>query len=107
MAPSIESQMFEVVTSMVTSCPVILDEPPIMAVVRIMTGAERLIGALEDHSLADDFLTEARSEWLRIHTTMMSDPQSFAIWLDQFSARFVLEAKRRNLEQLESGSATT
>jgi hypothetical protein len=99
MAGSLEGRMFEVLTAAFTSCPVILEEPPIMATARVMTVADRLIAALEEFGLADDFLTEARHSILDNIVSMMSEPTKYEAWLDQISMQFTAEAKRRNLAQ--------
>lgn len=93
----IEIRMFKVIASMFTACPVILDEPPIMAVTRMMTAAERLIVILEDFGLSDEFLSAARRSWLENVTSMMSEPEHFRAWVDQMSAEFVTEMKARNI----------
>ncbi len=94
--------MFEILTAAFTSCPVILGEPPIMATARLLTVADRLIATLEDHGLADSFLSEARKDLLSNITSMMSEPAKYEAWLDDISMRFTAEAKRRNLAQLEA-----
>lgn len=104
MTTSIEDRMFEVITSMFTSCPVILDEPPIMAVARVVTAAERSIAALEEHGMSDDFLSAARRSSLENTTSMMSEPERFRAWVDQMSTDFVAEAKRRNIARFRSGA---
>lgn len=94
---AIEIRMFKVIAFMFTACPVILDEPPIMAVARMMTAAERLIVTLEDFGLSDEFLSAAQRSWLENATSMMSEPEKFRTWVDHISTEFVIEAKARNI----------
>jgi hypothetical protein len=96
MQTSLEDRMFEIATTAFTSCPVILDEPPIMATTRVLVIVDRLIAALEAHGLADPFLTEARLDLLDHSALMMSEPARYTAWLDEIAMRFTAEAKRRN-----------
>jgi hypothetical protein len=103
----IEIRMFKVITFMFTACPVILDEPPIMAVARMMTAAERLIVTLEDFGLSDEFLSAARGSWLENVTSMMSQPEQFRAWVDRISTEFVTEAKARNNSKAKAETSVT
>jgi hypothetical protein len=100
MSATVESRMFEVITSMFTACPVIPQETPIMAVARLLTAAERTITVLEEFGLADDFLVGARTAMLENISLALNEPPKFYEWLDEISMEFVAEAKRRNAELL-------
>lgn len=92
----LQTSLFETVASMVTSTPIMLDEPPIMATVRMLHCASLLISVLEQNGQSDEFLSSARADFERDKTIVMSDPEQFIIWLNALSARFVHEVKRRN-----------
>ena len=103
----IETRMFKVIAFMFTACPVILDEPPIMAVTRMMTAAERLIVTLEDFGLSDEFLSAAKRSWLENVTSMMSEPEQFRAWVDRISTEFVIEVKARNIAIAKAETSVT
>lgn len=98
MPATVESRMFEVITSMFTACPVIPEETHIMAVARLLTAAERTIAVLEEFGLADDFLSSARTAILTNISSALNEPDKFREWLDQISMDFVVETKKRNAE---------
>lgn len=97
MAATIEDRLFDVITSMYTACPVVLEEPSIMAAGRIVKWAEQLIAVLEDFGLSDEFLSAARTATLDNITSMFADPERFGPWLDEITVEFVGEARRRNI----------
>jgi hypothetical protein len=97
MSEPLQSALFDTVASMITSTPVMMDEPPIMGTIKILHCASLLISVLEQHGLSDEFLSAARVDFERDKTMSMSDPEQWATWLDDLSARFVLEVKHRNM----------
>jgi hypothetical protein len=97
MAEKIEDRLFEIISGMFTACPVILEEPSIMATARILTWGEQLIAVLQEVGLSDDFLSTWREAVHENLTTALTSPPTFAAWTEEATIAFVGEAKRRNL----------
>jgi hypothetical protein len=93
---SLQSGLFDTVASMITSTPVMLDEPLIMSTFRMLHYACTLISLLEHNGQNDEFLSLARTDFERERTLVMSDPEQFITWMNGLSDRFVHEVKRRN-----------
>jgi hypothetical protein len=96
MTESLQAAVFSSVTSMVTAAPVMFDEPTLLHTFHIVDAAASLVGRLEAHGLADEFLSEFRTEWEHRKVIMMSEPHNYITMLDDVAARFVREAKKRN-----------
>jgi Family of unknown function (DUF6092) len=96
MAESLQAAVFSSVTSMVTAAPVMFDEPMLLHTFHMVDAAASLVGRLEGHGVADEFLSEFRAEWEHGKILMMSEPHNYVTMLDDFAARFVREAKKRN-----------
>jgi hypothetical protein len=93
----LEREMFKVITHLVSSAPVSLDETPILAAFRMVDGANRLM-ALAEQSEAfaqDDFLTAARQDYLAHFSLVMTDQVAFEAWLMEYVRGFTKEALRR------------
>ena len=93
----LDQQLFQVVTHLVSSAPVSLDETPILAAFRMVDGAARLMAMAEaSDSFADDpFLTAARADYLAHFNLVMTDQVAFEVWLAGFVRGFTREALRR------------
>ena len=70
-----------------------IDEPPIYGPFRMIDAVDRLMAGCFD----DDFLSRLKVELEREKQKVMTDREAFVAWLDDLSARFAAEAKRRNL----------
>jgi hypothetical protein len=97
---SLPSSMFDIIASMVTTTPVVLNESPLMATVRMMSAVSLLIEVLEQNGHSDEFLSTARVDYEHDKTLVMDHPEQFISFLDDLTDRFVREVKRRNLTAL-------
>ena len=86
-------EAFRLATFLVTAARDVIDEPAIYGPFRMVDAVDRLIARAFD----DDFLREIQPELEREKQKVMSDREAFVAWLDDLSARFAVEAKRRNL----------
>jgi uncharacterized protein DUF6092 len=86
-------EAFRLATFLVTAARDVIDEPAIYGPFRMVDAVDRLIA----RSFDDDFLREIQPELEREKQKVMSDREGFVAWLDDLSARFAVEAKRRNL----------
>jgi hypothetical protein len=85
---------FRLATFLVTAARDLVDEPAIYGPFRMVDAVDRLMAGTFD----DEFLTEIKPELEREKQKVMSDRDAFVAWLDDLSARFAIEAKKRNLE---------
>jgi hypothetical protein len=85
---------FRLATFLVTAARDVVDEPAIYGPFRMIDAVERLMAGVFD----DEFLTQIKPELEREKYKVMSDRDAFVAWLDDISAKFAVEAKRRNLE---------
>lgn len=84
---------FRLATFLVTAARDVIDEPAIYAPFRMIDAVERLMAG----SFDDDFLRELKPELEREKQKVMTDRDGFVAWLDDLSARFAAETRRRNL----------
>jgi hypothetical protein len=84
---------FRLATFLVTAARDLVDEPAIYGPFRLIDAVDRLMTGAFD----DDFLRSVQPELEREKQKVMSDRDAFVAWLDDISARFAAEAKRRNL----------
>ena len=96
-AMDLNQELFKVVTHLVSSAPVSLDETPILAAFRMVDGANRLIALAQssDAFAADEFLAAMREDYLAHFALVMTDQVAFEAWLDGYVRRFTKEAFRR------------
>ncbi|MGO9657108.1 MAG: DUF6092 family protein [Acidimicrobiales bacterium] len=85
---------FRLATFLVTAARDVVDEPAIYGPFRMIDAVDRLMAGTFD----DEFLTTIKPELEREKQKVMSDRDGFVAWLDELSARFAAEAKRRNVE---------
>jgi hypothetical protein len=85
---------FRLATFLVTAARDLVDEPAIYGPFRMIDAVDRLMADAFD----DDFLNKIKPELEREKQKVMTDRDGFVTWLDDLSARFAVEAKRRNLE---------
>ncbi len=97
MSGQLDREMFKVITHLVSSAPVSLDETPILAAFRMVDGANRLMALAEesDAFAEDDFLTAARQDYLAHFNLVMTDQVAFEAWLMDYVRSFTTEALRR------------
>ncbi|MCW2577851.1 MAG: hypothetical protein JWR28_508 [Modestobacter sp.] len=107
MSGELDQQLFQVVTHLVSSAPVSLDETPILAAFRMVDGANRLIALAEgsDSFGEDAFLAEARADYLAHFNLVMTDQVAFESWLTGYVRRFTKEALRRANAAADTGPA--
>jgi hypothetical protein len=84
---------FRLATFLVTAARDVIDEPAIYAPFRMIDAVDRLMAG----SFDDDFLRGLQPELEREKQKVMTDRDGFIAWLDDLSARFAAETKRRNL----------
>lgn len=103
--PTLDQELFEVITHLVSSAPTSLEETPSLAAFRMVDGANRLMALAErSEAFADDeFLREARADYLAHFNLVMTDQVAFEAWLGEYVRTFTLEALRR----VSTQSATT
>jgi hypothetical protein len=96
-----DRELFKVITHLVSSAPVSLDETPILAAFRMVDGANRLIALAEaNEEFADDeFLSAARQDYLAHFNLVMTDQVAFEAWLMDYVRSFTNEALRRVSEE--------
>jgi uncharacterized protein DUF6092 len=92
---AVHPQAFRLATFLVTAARDVIDEPAIYGPFRMVDAVDRLIA----RSFDDDFLNAIQPELEREKQNVMSDREAFVAWLDDLSARFAAEAKRRNLSE--------
>jgi hypothetical protein len=83
---------FRLATFLVTAARDVIDEPAIYAPFRMIDAVDRLMTG----SFDDEFLRGLQPELEREKQKVMTDRDGFIAWLDDLSARFAVEAKRRN-----------
>lgn len=93
MTAAMDPAAFRLATFLVTAARDVVDEPAIYGPFRMIDAVDRLIAG----SFDDDFLCEVQPELEREKQKVMSDRDAFVAWLDDISARFAAEAKRRNV----------
>lgn len=84
---------FRLATFLVTAARDLVDEPPIYGPFRMIDAVDRLMSGAFD----DDFLRSVQPELEREKFKVISDRDAFVAWLDDISAQFAAEARRRNL----------
>jgi hypothetical protein len=97
MSGQLDREMFKVITHLVSSAPVSLDETPILAAFRMVDGANRLMALAEqsDAFAEDEFLVAARQDYLAHFNLVMTDQVAFEAWLMEYVRGFTKEALRR------------
>ena len=95
MTASAHPAAFRLATLLVTAARDVIDEPAIYGPFRMIDAVDRLIAG----SFDDDFLSAIQPELEREKQKVMTDREAFVAWLDDLTARFAVEAKRRNLSE--------
>lgn len=99
MSDSTDPAAFRLATFLVTAARDLVDEPAIYGPFRLIDAVDRLMAGHFD----DEFLRRVQPELEREKQKVMSDRDAFIAWLDEISATFAAEAKRRNLADEEPG----
>ncbi|MBM3679335.1 MAG: hypothetical protein FJW96_15895 [Actinobacteria bacterium] len=84
---------FRLATFLVTAARDVVDEPAIYAPFRMIDAVDRFLADAFD----DDFLRGIQPELARGKLQVLNDREAFVVWLDEITAAFAAEAKRRNL----------
>ena len=87
-----DSDLFALVTRMVTSAPLSLVETPSLGALRLLDAASRLMQLTDD-----EFLAEAHGDYLANLRTVMTDQTAFQEWMSGYVHRFSEEALRRTM----------
>ncbi|WP_033293094.1 DUF6092 family protein [Amycolatopsis jejuensis] len=105
MDAKIEERLFEVVAAMFAAAPTLQLEPRIHAAWRVSMWGGKLLAILEEFGQPDDFVSDSRKSVNENSISMISDPAKFTVWADEISAKFVAEAKRRNIAAADASSS--
>ena len=93
-----EDVLFELAVYLVTCARLALDENLGLASFRLIEGASRLIASASDLGLPHDAFLQAELPVIdREKMRVMHDLDGYIAALDELQARFVEEAKRRNV----------
>lgn len=97
MADAHERELFNVITHLVCSAPVSLDETRVLGALRLVDAAYRLmqLAAASTAFAADPFLDEARADYDAHVTLALTDQAAFVAWLGRFVERFTVEELAR------------
>jgi hypothetical protein len=97
MSGQLDRELFRVITHLVSSAPVSLEETPVLAAFRMVDGAHRLmdLAAASDVFPEDEFLSWARQDYLDHFNLVMTDQVAFEEWLTGYVQAFTREALRR------------
>lgn len=89
-----DQELFGVITHLVCSAPVSLDETHLLGALRLMDAANRLMRLASGSTVfaADPFLDEARADYDAHAMLGLTDQAAFIAWLDRFVERFTAEA---------------
>jgi hypothetical protein len=97
MSGDLDPELFKVITHLISSAPVSLEETPILAAFRMVDAAHRLMAlAAASEAFTDDaFLSEAQSDYLAHFNLVMTDQVAFEAWLADYVRKFTVEARDR------------
>jgi len=100
MSEDLNQKLFKVITHLVSSAPVSLEETPILAAFRMVDAAHRLmaLAADSDAFFDDGFLDAAQADYLAHFNLVMTDQVAFEAWLADYVRSFTVEARRRVCE---------
>jgi hypothetical protein len=100
MSEDLNQELFKVITHLVSSAPVSLEETPILAAFRMVDAAHRLMAlAADSDAFSDDgFLDAAQADYLAHFNLVMTDQVAFEAWLADYVRSFTVEARRRVCE---------
>jgi hypothetical protein len=97
MADDHDQQLFNVITHLVCSAPVSLDETRVLGAMRLVDAANRLMRLTAGSTVfaADPFLDDARADYDAHVNLGMTDQTAFTAWLGRFTERFTVEQLAR------------
>ncbi|MFF0448900.1 DUF6092 family protein [Streptomyces sp. NPDC004609] len=97
MSGNLDQKLFEIITHLVCSAPVSLEETPVLGAFRMVDAASRLMELAEkDEAFGrDEFLSRARADLLAHVNLAMTDQPAFEAWLAENVESFTREARRR------------
>jgi hypothetical protein len=97
MAEDHNQELFDVITHLVCSAPVSLDESRVLGAMRLVDAANRLMRLVAGSAVfADDpFLDEARADYDAHVSLGLTDRGAFTAWLGRFVERFTVEELAR------------
>jgi hypothetical protein len=95
------TELFKIITYLVNSAPLSLEETPQLAAFRLADAANRLMVLVteNDELATDEFLEAAHADFLAHFNLVMTDQPAFEAWLADAARRFTLETRRRELER--------
>jgi hypothetical protein len=90
-------QLFNIITHLVCSAPVSLDETRVLGAMRLVDAANRLMLLAAGNAVfaADPFLDEARADYDAHVSLGLTDQTAFTAWLGRFVERFTVEELAR------------
>jgi len=88
----LKGDFFNLLAFLVTSARGCVDEPKLYGPFRLIDGASRLIGILEEAHMADEFLVKVRRE-IDEGKYLMDDESKFIKFLDDLTLDFVDKLK--------------
>lgn len=93
MPENLDRELFKVITYLVNSAPLSLEETPQLSAFRLADAANRLMALVDD-----EFLRAAGDDFRAHFNLVMTDQPAFEAWLADNARRFTLETRRRELE---------
>jgi Family of unknown function (DUF6092) len=92
-----DQELFNIITYLVCSAPVSLDETRVLGAYRFMDAANRLmlLAAGSTVFAADPFLDDVRADYDAHVNLGMTDQTAFTAWLGRFAERFTVEQLAR------------
>ena len=89
----LKSDFFNLLAFLVTSARNCVEEPKLYGPFRLVDGASRLIGILEEAHMADEFFVEVRKKIEVGKYSVMGDKSEFIKFLDDLTLDFVDKLK--------------
>jgi len=93
MEDELNSDFFNLLAFLVTSARNCIEEPKLYGPFRLVDGASRLIGILEEAHMADEFFVEVRKKIEDGKYSVMDDKSEFTKFLDDLTLDFVEKLK--------------
>ncbi|WP_028924712.1 DUF6092 family protein [Pseudonocardia acaciae] len=93
MPENLDRELFKIITYLVNSAPLSLEETPQLSAFRLADAANRLMALVDD----DEFLRAAGDDFRAHFNLVMTDQPAFEAWLADNAGRFTLETRRREL----------
>jgi len=89
----LRDEFFSLLAFLVTSARNCIEEPKLYGPFRLVDGASRLIGILEEANMADEFFLELRKKIDDKKYSVMGDKSEFIKFLDDLTLDFVDKLK--------------